>query len=76
MKATSLIHRLLQIPAERPMCPLTDTACDAPHLRVALDIRSCDGQTECPMGKHRKIIPLIQLHEVERKRDAWRQQPA
>ncbi len=76
MKAANLIHRLLQIPAERPTCPLTKTVCDAPHLRVALDIRNCDGQAECPMGKHRKIIPLIQLYDVEQKRVGWRQRPA
>lgn len=76
MKATSLIHRLLQIPAECPECPLTGTDCDAPHLRVALDIRSCDGQAKCPVGKHRKIIPLIQIYALERNRDAWRQHPA
>jgi hypothetical protein len=76
MKAARLIRNILQIPAEHPTCPLTGTACDAPHLRAALGIGNCERQTECPMGKHRKIIPLIQLYDLEQKRSAWRQQPA
>jgi hypothetical protein len=76
MKATRLIRYLLQIPAKCPTCPLTGTDCDAPHLRAALHIATCERQAPCPVGKHRKIIPLIQTYDLEQKRDAWRQQPA
>jgi hypothetical protein len=76
MKAVHLIQHLLRIPAEHPTCPLTGTKCDAPHLRAALSISSCKEQKKCPIGKHRRIIPLIQIYDVERQRKAWRERTA
>ncbi len=76
MKATKLVHRLLQLPAGRCACPLTGTECDAPHLRAALDIRTCEDQSRCPIGKHRKIIPLMQAHEAELRRIDWQKRRA
>lgn len=74
MKALRLIRSIMQLSAEPVPCPLTGTDCDEPHLREKLGITSCEQCAKCPMGKHRKVIPLIQLYQVEERRNAWRHQ--